>query len=176
MGFMTDFTFPPLRAGVLASLVDLKERVDQDPDFLDNSPYDNEAKRVLAVLLAPKVVEKEVRVEVPIAAPARGRGRPTKDVALSDEDQAKVRENIEALLKQLSEMGTGEDEKLETSERIQIVKTKAALNEQLLKMQERVFNVKRMSDFQTIVLGIVESLVPDADKHLFMERIEAYRD
>lgn len=173
---MTDFTFPPLRAGVLASLADLKERVDLDPDFLDASPYDNEAKRVLAKLFEPKIIEKEVKIEVPAAAGPAKRGRPTKDVALSEEDMDKVRGNIADLLKQLNEMGTGEDEKLETSERIQIVKVKAALNEQLLKMQERHFNVKRMSDFQTVVIGIVESLVPDVDKHRFLELIEPYRD
>lgn len=169
------FSFPPLRAGVLTALVDLKERLDEDPNFLDQSDYDNDAKRLLTTLFAPKIVEITKEVEV-IKEVKAGRGRPTKDVALSDEDQQAVRDNIATLLTQLNEMGTGEDEKLETNERIQIIKTKANLNEQLLKMQERVFNIKRMSDFQTIILGIVESLVPDEDKHVFLERVNDYRD
>lgn len=172
---MSNFSFPPLRIGVLSSLADLKERMDEDPAFIETSPYDNEARRVLSSLFEPKVVEKEVVREV-VREVKAGRGRPTKDVALSEEDQEQVRRNIADLLAQLNDMGTGEDEKLETNERIQIIKTKANLNEQLLKMQERVFNVKRMSDFQTIVLGVVEDLVPDADKHLFIERLEAYRE
>ena len=172
---MTDFTFPPLRAGVLTALAELKARVDEDPTFLEASPYDNEAKRVLLALFEPKIVEKEVIKEV-IKEKKAGRGRPSKDVALSEEDMENVRTNIAALIDQLNKMGTGEDEKLETSQRIQIVKVKAALTDQLLKMQERHFNIKRMSDFQTIVLGVVESLVPDSDKHLFLERLEAFRD
>lgn len=170
---MTDFAFPPLRTGVLTALVDLKERIEENPDMMADSPYDAETRRVLLDLFKPKEVIREVIKEV--ARPA-GRGRPSKDVALSEEDMEKVRENIANLLTQLHNMGTGEGEKLETNERIQIIKTKANLNEQLLKMQERVFNIKRMSDFQTIVLGIVEDLVPDDDKHIFLERIGAYRD
>lgn len=173
------FNFPPLRIGLLQALINLKERIDADENALEGAPYDPETVSILRQLFAPKVVEKKVEVEVVREAKA-GRGRPTKDVALSAEDQEKLKDEITDLMKQLNDLGTGGGEdgevKLPTGERIQIVKVKAQLIDQLLKMQERVFNIKRMSQFQEVVIGILQDLVSEDDRELFLKRIEPYRD
>jgi len=170
-----DFLFPPLRTGVLHGLLTLKERYDAEPTILDSSPYENEAREMLRLILKAKVVEKIKEVEV-VREVKAGRGRPTKDVLLTEEDQETVRTNIAELIDQLNRLGTGENEQLETNERIQIIKTKASLNEQLLKMQERVFNVKRMSDFQSTVISLLDDLVSEQDRNVFLKRLSAYRD
>jgi hypothetical protein len=171
--------FPPLRIGLLQGLISLKQSYDADSTILNESPYENEMKTILARLFAPKVVEKIVEKEV-IREVKAGRGRPTKDVSLSAEDQEKVRDEIGKLMTQLNNLGTGEGEGgeggLETNERIQIIKTKASLLQQLLQMQERVFNIKRMSSFQETVILILDDLVSEDDREVFLKRIEPYRD
>lgn len=174
----TAFHFPPLRLGLLSSLLQVKERVDADgPETLEGSDYDNETKNILLRLFAPKIVEK--RVEVPQEKERAGRGRPTKDVALSPEDQEKLKGEIEKLMEELNKLGDTDNAKevqLDTGQRIQIVKAKAGLLDQLLKMQERAFNIKRMSFFQETVIGILDDLVSEDDRETFLKRIDQFRD
>lgn len=165
--------FPPLRIGLLQAMVTLKSDIDADPNILDKSPYDDETKRILRGMFEPKVIEKEVIKEV-VREPKAGRGRPTKDIALTSEDQQKVHDNIKGLMNELDNLGTG-DASLETNERIQIIKTKAGLNKELLQMQERVFNIKNLSVFQETVIAILEDLISEKDREVFLNRIAPYR-
>lgn len=165
-------SYPPLRLAVLSGLQSIKEHLEGDPDYLEdeNCPYDPETKAILKELLATRIVEKIIEKEV---ESKRGRGRPSKDVALSDEDQATVKEAIKELIDGLNEMGTGEG--LATNERIQITKTKTALVEQLLKMQERAFNVKRMSEFMETVIAILDGLIDEKGREQMMKMLEPFR-
>ena len=168
------FHFPPLRAALLQSLITIKEQYDADPDFLSSSPYDNEAKAVLAKLFTPKVVETVKEIEV-VKEVKAGRGRPSKDVGLNAEDQDSVISEIRDLIKQLNELDAG-DKQLDTGERVKIINTKSNLIERLLKMQERVFNAKRMGDFMVSVMGLLDDLVSEKDRHVFLKRLEPFRD
>lgn len=165
--------FPPLRLQVLSGLMELKDRVLADPTFLDSPdiPYDGETLATLKKILAPQVVTKIVKSEG--AAPKGERGRPSKEVKLSAEDQEKVRRELDKLLDNLNSMNEGEG--METSERIQITRLKANLIEQLVKLQERAFNVKKSSQFMEITIGILDDLVSEKDRETFLRRIEPYR-
>ena len=175
MRLMTDtFSYPPLRIGLLSSLVNLKEQYDLDENFLAASPYDNEVQEILKRLLQPKIVEKVKEVEVVRTAKA-GRGRPSGDVALSVEAQDEVLKEVKDLIKQLNELDAG-DKALDTGERVKIINTKSNLIERLVKMQERVFNVKRMSDFQDTIIGILDDLVSEKDRTTFLKRLEPFRE
>lgn len=175
MGCMTDtFSYPPLRAGLLNSLVSLKEQYDLDENFLANSPYENEAKEILKRLFQPKIVETIKEVEVVRTAKA-GRGRPSGDVALSADAQEEVLKEVKDLIKQLNELDAG-DKALDTGERVKIINTKSNLIERLVKMQERVFNVKRMSDFQDTVITILDDLVSEKDRTTFLKRLGPFRE
>lgn len=162
--------FPPLRIAVLTGLVGLKNNLDSLTD--ENCPYDEETKQALLDLLAPKVVEKIVEKEVPQAGGA-GRGRPSKDIRLAEEDQQKVLDEIKATIESLNAMGSGEG--LPTNERIQIAKTKSGLLDQLLKMMERHTTVQRMESFKEEVIKILDDLVTEADRETFMKRLEPFR-
>lgn len=163
--------YPPLRLSILNPLAELKDKLLADPDFLDNTeiPYDGETLAVLKRIMAPQVVTTVVEKEVV----KKDRGRPTKDIVLSDENQELVRTELAALLVDLNSMGSGAG--LETNERIQITKTKGSLLEQILKMQERSVNVKRMSEFMEVVVNILEDLVDEKGREVFLDRISPYR-
>lgn len=163
-------TYPPLRLAVLTGLVGIKD----DLESLDapDCPYDGETVALLKKLLAPTVKEVTVEKEVFVEA-KQGRGRPSKDIKLSEEDQQKLTQEIRSLMEALNTMGTGEG--LETRERIQITKTKASLLDQLLKMRERNTTAQRLEEFIEITIGIVDDLVPEKDREIFLRRLEPYR-
>lgn len=169
---MTDY--PTLRIGVLQSLMELKGRIEQDSNFLklESCPYDNETVGVLDHIFAP--IERIVEIEKLIEVGSLRRPRP-KDMKLSEEDQSQVETTARDLLSQLNSLGEGE-KGLDTQTKIQIIKTKATLIEQLLKLRERWFNVKRTAEFQEVVIAILDDLIADRDRDEFLRRIDPYRE
>lgn len=163
-------SYPPLRLAVLTGLLALKE----DLSVLDapENPYDTETTEILKKLLAPVVKIETVEKEVQVQAKA-GRGRPSKDVKLSEEDQEKLTTGIKELITALDDMGTGEG--LATSERIQISKTKANLLAELLKMRERNTAAARVEEFYEIVISILNDYVERKDIDSVLKRLEPYR-
>jgi hypothetical protein len=170
--------YPTLRLGLLQGMVQLKENVDANPDFLKSSdcPYDPETVGILTKIFASKIVEKTItRGADPENDEKRGRGRPSKAQQLSGDDADELENTAKELLTQLKKLGDGE-KTLDTGARIQIIKTKATLIEQLLKMRERMMNVKRMATFQAVVIGILDDLVGEDGREAFLKRISPYRD
>lgn len=163
--------FPPIRIVVLNGLIDIKARLQANPDALDDAPYDNETKRILKELLAPVIVQTVVEKDVTKAT--KQRGRPTKDIKLTEDDQQLLKKELDALVKDLNELKGGDE--LPTNERIQIAKTKANLLEQLLKMMERYTHARHMEDFKEVVVTILNDLVTESDRGVFLARLEPYR-
>jgi hypothetical protein len=168
-------TYPTLRLGVLQALIELKGYTEQHPDALraKECPYDQETIQALELIFKTRVVEKIV--EKVVEKEVRGRGRPTGDTKLSMADQEDVESSATELLAQLQALGEGE-KGLDTSTKIQIIKTKATLIEQLLKLRERWFNVKRVAQFQIVVIGILDDLLAEGDRQEFLKRVEPYRE
>jgi hypothetical protein len=172
-GVMQNFTYPTLRMAVLQGLVDLKQEFEADPGVLklENCPYDAETIEILSGLLAVKTVTVERIIEKVVEAKGNIGGGST----LNGEEKDLVDQTIGELLKQLNELGEGE-KNLDTSTKISIIKAKATLIDQMLKMHERIMNVKRVSEFQTIVIGILDDYVAEGDRAAFLSRLEIYRD
>lgn len=165
-------SFPPLRLAVLTGLSHVKNNLDtlNQPDC----PYDEETKALLLDLLAPKVVEKVVEKEVHVTGGARG--RPSKDIQLSEEDQQLILDELRSTLADLNKLGGDSDTAtMDVRERIQIAKTKGDQIERLLKMLERHTTAQRMQHFKDEVIRILDDLVPEEGRETFMKRIEPFR-
>ena len=162
-----------MRLATLNQLVELKEQLAVDPEFLDREdcPYDNETRDILKELLKAKVVEKTV--EKVVGGEKTGRGRPSKDIKLSEEDQQAIIDGIKKTMEELKEMS--EREGLETNERIQIAKTRTTLMDQLLKMQERHYSVTKQQAFIENVVNILNDLVGEEEREVMLARLEQYR-
>lgn len=166
--------YPPLRLASLNALADLKNQMRANPEFLSDPdcPYDNETKELLGELLTREtvevIVEKEIRVEA-----AAGRGRPSKDIKLSAEDMDTVKQGILTTLGELDEMAGAQG--LETSEKIQIAKTRTALMDQLLKMQERHSSIQKMGQFVEDIIRILDDISDEAQREQMLKRLESYR-
>lgn len=168
------FNFPPLRMGVLASLMPLREALEADPAILDSPecPYDNETKDLLRKLVTPRVVEKIVERTVEVAKKA-GAGPGNRKAKLSADHVDEVEQDAKDLLIELKNLGNGEAH-LDTQAKVQIIKTKAALMERLTVMLERVVNVKKTASFVTTVIDIVQDLVEEGKRDEFLRRIKPY--
>lgn len=162
--------FPPLRMAVLTGLIGLKTQLDTLAD--EACPYDDETKQALLELLAPKVVEKIVEKEVQVESKA-SRGRPSKDVRLSEEDQQMVLDEIKKTITDLNAVEITEG--MDVREKIALFKTKGDQLERMLKMLERHTTVQRMGEFQEQVIRILDDLVSEADRENFMKRLEPFR-
>lgn len=169
MEFMSHY--PPLRLAALNQLVDLKSQMTVDHDFLnkEDCPYDNETKDLLKDLLGK--TEVEVVVEKMIEGPGQ-RGRPSKDIKLDETDQKRVLDGIKTTLAELDTMAATA---VETSEKIQVAKTRTALLDQLLKMQERHLSIRKMGEFIDTIVGILDDLVEEKDREQMLKRLEPFR-
>lgn len=161
-------SFPPLRSSVLTALQELKE----DLSVLDkpSCPYDNETTTILKALLAPTTVEVIVEKQV---GPANSVGRPSKDIKLNEEDQALVLEEIKNNLESLKTLEA--EDTLETNAKIQIIKTRAGLVDQMLKMQERHTSLTKTEHFKETVIRILDEIVDEKGREQFLKRIEEFR-
>lgn len=168
-------SLPPLRMTVLSALLELKDSVLADPNYFDSKEvldaYGGQTLDTLKKILAPQVVT--VTVEKEASGDKAGRGRPTKEVTLSEEDQKKVEDHLRKLMTDLDSMGTGEG--LETSQRVAITRLQANVLEQVIKLQERHTNVKRMSQFMENIIGILDDIVDEKGREIFMKRIDGFR-
>lgn len=167
--------YPTLRIPVMTGLQTLRDQVQQDPDYLKRPecPYDPEMIRILEDLFAVQVVERIVEKEVQVEVKA-GRGRPTKDVQLSTEDQSKVLDEIKTQLRELNTLGVG-GAAMSTSDQVQVAKTKTVLLSELLKMMERHTTVAKMEAFKEAVINILDDLIPEKDREIFVKRLEPFR-
>lgn len=172
-----EHTFPTLRLAVLHNLRDLQAAIVADPDALrgPSCPYDNETIELLEGLLRPRIVEKVITREAPVAKP--GRGAPKKEIVLNEDDLEEVESSARELLQDLKDLGKGgaDDVPLDTSAKVQIVRAKAALIETVIKQTERVYNVKRISGFEATVISILEDLVGEDHRDEFLRRLEPYK-
>lgn len=164
--------YPTLRLAALNQLAEVKNQMAADANFLDKEecPYDPETKELLTKLLKAETVE--VAVEKIVRESGPGRGRPSKDIKLSEEDQQAILDGIKKTMAELDDMSKND---LETNERIQIAKTRTQLMDQLLKMQERHYSITRTQEFIETIVGIATDLIGEADREVLMSRLEKYR-
>lgn len=163
-------SYPPLRLAALNALADLKTTMAANPEFLNHEdcPYDNETKDLLRNLLEARVVE--VAVEKVVHVEKNPRGRPTKDVKLSEEDQQAI---LDGIKKTLDELDTLDAE--DTGQKIQIAKTRTSLMDQLLKMQERHYSLTKTQEFIETIVGILDDLVDEKVRESVLSRLEQFR-
>lgn len=171
-------TYPTLRLGVLQGLAELKANFDADQEYLRNAecPYDNDTVALLEKLFAPR--EIEVIVEKLVEKPSRGQvGRPSKSRELNDDDAAEIEQEAREMLtelRQLDKTSEGELKQLDTATRLSILKTRTQLMEKLVSIRERFTSVRKVIEFQKIVVSILDDIVEEDKRDEFLTRLEEY--
>lgn len=171
--------YPTLRLGVLQAMSDLKALVDADPEYLrkPECPYDLSTIELLERLFKP--IEIEVIKEVLVDKPVRGKvGRPSNKKELNDDDAQEVEDEAKEMLKELRALGKtneGELKQLDTATKLSIIKTQTQVMEKLISIRERFYNVRKAAEFQQTVMSILDELVAEDARELFLERLEPFR-
>lgn len=176
--------YPKLDLTAVAALRTLHQQYRLHEGYLDNPdcPYDDDTKAVLEKIMAPETIEKIVEVEKIVERKAtiaeraaEGGGTGPKKITLktSGVDNDEVAKEIEDIRRELQQLKI-DAKGLQTSDKIQIIKTRAGLVEKLVAMSERIFNLKRMSLFQSTVLGILDDLMPEDRRKDFLKRIQPF--
>lgn len=167
-------THPTLRLGLLQTMLDLKRTYAADDALFEQSdcPYDHETKQVLKEILDISVQTVEV-VKLVHAEPKAGKkgGITDEDVGVVEEELRLCLTEIRTLNKETEGVAKVDDETL-----LKVIKAKAGLIEQIVKLRERVMNVRRQSEYESVVMGILEELVNEDDRAEFLRRLEPYCD
>lgn len=178
--------YPQLEPRALTALTTIKQLLEADAGYLDDPScmYDDDLKTQLKRLLEPKeiIVEKEVVVEkiiekkVEVAALAAEGGKtgpkgPTKKAGSTNIDA--VSAELKEVMKDLREMKLNA-KTLQPADRIQVFKTQVALIEKMLTMEERATNIKKVSMFMSVVMGILDDAFTDEQRQNFMKRLEPF--
>ena len=177
---MTQPYYPKLDLGSLASIMVIRQQTEMFEDYFENKacPYDEDTKRQLQKLFAvievekivEKVIEREIKVEVEKPTGQRGPKVKMKTSGVSLEEVSKEIQDIREELKTLKTDSVG----LDTGDRIQIIKTRATLVEKLVSMDEKVNNLKRLSTFQSVTMGILDDLMEEEQRKQVIKRIEPF--
>lgn len=171
-------TYPTLRLGVLQGLAELKANVDADPQYLRaaDCPYDNDTIAMIERLFAAK--EIEVIVEKLVEKPSRGQvGRPSTKASLSDDDASEVEQEAREMLTELRQLArdeSGELKQMDTATKLSIIKTRTQLMEKLVSIRERFTGVRKVIEFQKIVVSILDDIVEEDKRDEFLTRLEEY--
>ncbi len=147
---MTTF-YPSISDATLAQFQVVFTRIAADPTYIDKAPWSDEVKTFFRKYGTTPVVG---------------------DASIFDEGTDKI-ESIEkqigSLLAELNRMG--EQTGLDHSEKLQYLKTKAALVEKLIAMRERLFNLKEMSEFQSVIMAFLEDVCTKDQVNTLMKRL-----
>jgi hypothetical protein len=154
----------------MPKLVSIIEQAAADDKYLDPSgcPYyektiDN-IKRILEVCGADGGHANSGR-------PVRGKvGRPSSAPTIPIDE---VEREVNEIRKELADLKI-DGQTMETSDRIQVIKTRAALIERVIGMKERIADVKRFHSFVTTVIGIMEQHLPAKDRDAVMEELKQH--
>lgn len=171
-------SYPTLRLGVLQGLAELKANFDADQEYLRKAdcPYDNDTIAMLEKLFEPR--EIEVIKEVIVDKPERGKvGRPSTKKELSDDDAVELETEAKEMLtelRQLDKQDDGELKQLDTATRLSILKTRTQLMEKLVSIRERFTSVRKVIEFQRVVMNILEDLIEEDQRDEFLKRLEPY--
>lgn len=171
--------YPTLRFGVLQGIAELKAAVDAEPLYLrkPDCPYDKDTIKLLEKLFTPveKIIEKEIYLE----KPAKGQlGRPSGKRDLTDDDAAELELEAKEMMTELRQMAKTEDgalKDLDTQTKLTILKTRATLMEKLVSIRERWASARKVAEFQQVVVGILDDLIPEEKRDEFLKRLEPHR-
>lgn len=174
--------YPNLNLGAIASLMAMRQQMDSHEDYFTNDacPYDEDTREQLQRIFATKTVEVEVirevekivekKVEV-VRQAAEGAGKRGPKPKSSGVDMDAVAKEIQSIREELKELKLN-SKALQTADKIQIIKTRAALIEKLISMDEKVNTQRKVGLFLSTCMTILDDLMPEEGRQEFMKRLE----
>lgn len=162
--------YPAISLTELQKIQNVLEHAKADPKYLDGriAPYDKPTREALKSMIPNPVVEATVE-----AGEERGKvGRPKKGPVIPMDELEKEFQDLRTEINSLKTDAKG----LEPHERIQVVKTRAALIEKIIQMKERINNMKRNDKFIATVLQLMEDEVPQEVRLRVIDKLAEFAE
>ena len=161
--------YPKLNVKEIAKLVSIVEQASEDEKYLDptNCPYDEGTITLIKRVM--QVAEQAVVVQT--GGPERGKvGRPSKQPIIPLDE---VEKEIDEIRQELANLKV-EGQAMETKDRIQVIKTRAALIERVLDMKTEIGGLKRFNAFVNTVIGIMQDHLDGPDREKVLLELKNY--
>ena len=162
--------YPTVSLTELTKLKTIIVNAEQDPKSLDGRvcPYDKPTGELIKSLIVDPIVAATV-----VSGPERKQvGAPKKGPVLPMDE---VENEFNELRKEIQEL-KADAKGLEPNEKIQIVKTRAALIEKVIAMKERINDMRRNTRVIATVMAILEDEVPQENRLRVIEKLQAFAE
>jgi hypothetical protein len=162
--------YPTISLTELQKIANVLENAKTDPKYLDGriAPYDKPTREMLKSMIPDPIVNATIET-----AEEKGKaGRPKKGPAIP---MGELEREFDDLRKEIQSLKT-DAKGLEPHERIQVVKTRAALIEKILSMKERIGNINKVDRFMALVIQILEDELPQESRLRVLDKLEIYRE
>jgi hypothetical protein len=163
--------YPTVSLTELQKLKAIITSAGDDPRYLDGRvcPYDKPTRELLKSLIPDPVIAATLGQA---GEERKKQGRPKAGPVLP---MSELEKEFDDLRKEIQSLKT-DAKGLEPHERIQVVKTRAALIEKILSMKERIGNINRVEKFVATVIQIMEDELPQDVRLRVIEKFEPYID
>lgn len=151
--------YPTVKDETILSLNVVVQNLEKDPNYLENTdcPYSDTVKAFFK-----RKIEHNGSSNIAIDLFEKEEG---------ETDLDKLKEQIQAVINDLEDFGR----KLtvsESTDKMGYFRTKTALIEKLVNMQERTFNIKEINDFRNILLGFMNEVLTKDQVTTLMQRLD----
>lgn len=163
--------YPTLSLTELQKLKTVIDNASQDPKYLDGriAPYDKPTRELLKKLVPDPVVQATLGE----AGEVRGQaGRKKKGPAIPMDELEREFDDLRKEIQTLKADAKG----MEPHERLQVVKTRAALIEKILSMKERIGNINRVDKFMALVISVIEDELPQESRLRVIDKFAEYKE
>ena len=163
--------YPTVSLNELEKLKVIITSASDDPKYLDGRicPYDKPTRELLKSLVPDPIVAATLGH----VTPERGNlGRPKKGPLLP---MSELEGEFNDLRKEIQSLKT-DAKGLEPHERIQVVKTRAALIEKILSMKERIGNINKVNKFTALVIQVMEDELPQESRLRVIGKFEEFKE
>lgn len=161
--------YPKLNVKELPKLVAIVEQAISEEGYLDpsNCPYDEATIKLIKSIL--DAAKQDIIIDH--TQPSRGKvGRPSHQPTIPLEE---VEREIDEIRKELADLKI-DGQTMDTSDRIQVIKTRAALIERVLGMKERIGGVKQFNSFVQTVISIMQDYIDAKDRESLIGELKQY--
>ena len=162
--------YPTISLTELQKFKTILENAKSDPKYLDGriAPYDKPVREMLKSMVSNPVVAATVE-----DGPKRQKaGAKSKKAIIS---MTELEQEFNDLRTEINTLKT-DAKGLEPHERIQVVKTRAALIEKILAMKEKIGNINKVDKFMTTVMQILEDHCNQDQRLIIIDLLEEYSE
>ena len=173
-------TYPTIRLGSLQPLAALAREFHLDPLVLrgPDCPYDHDTSTMLITMFGGDLIAEPApggvaavaavgtgAVGRPLGKPALGQLRLETQLA-AERELITIKEELDTLRKEAL--------KMPTDVRVSIMKTALQMVEKLTVLADRHTNIRKMTQFQGVVISILDDLVEPDARAQFMDRLKPF--